>query len=311
MHLTDKTKGTALALLGTLLFGLNASTSKIVMALGILPGQLVGFRSMSNAVLAGLVLLVTRPKAFKVSLRELPALLAFGLIGVAIMQWAYSISLQLLPVGIALLFEYTAIVWVPLISYLIFKERFKPRLWLGVVAVIAGLAVVSQVWAFSLNATGVLFALLAAAGTTTYFIMGEHTQKDRDVYSTLFYTMLFAAAFWGLLNPWWQADLGRYAQNVSLGGSLAAIEVPGWQLLVWVGVAGSFLPMLFSYMAMRLIRPSLMGVISTSEVLFAFIFGFLWLGEKISGLQALGGVLVLAGIFIAQTARGAKWQPSS
>ena len=311
MHLTDKTKGTALALLGTLLFGLNASTSKIVMALGILPGQLVGFRSMSNAVLAGLVLLVTRPKAFKVSLRELPALLAFGLIGVAIMQWAYSISLQLLPVGIALLFEYTAIVWVPLISYLIFKERFKPRLWLGVVAVIAGLAVVSQVWAFSLNPTGVLFALLAAAGTTTYFIMGEHTQKDRDVYSTLFYTMLFAAAFWGLLNPWWQADLGRYAQNVSLGGSLAAIEVPGWQLLVWVGVAGSFLPMLFSYMAMRLIRPSLMGVISTSEVLFAFIFGFLWLGEKISGLQALGGVLVLAGIFIAQTARGAKWQPSS
>lgn len=311
MHLTDKTKGTALALLGTLLFGLNASTSKIVMALGILPGQLVGFRSMSNAVLAGLVLLVTRPKAFKVSLREIPALLAFGLVGVAIMQWAYSISLQLLPVGIALLFEYTAIVWVPLISYLIFKERFKPRLWLGVVAVIAGLAVVSQVWAFSLNPTGVLFALLAAAGTTTYFIMGEHTQKDRDVYSTLFYTMLFAAAFWGLLNPWWQADLGRYAQNVSLGGSLAAIEVPGWLLLVWVGVAGSFLPMLFSYMAMRLLRPSLMGVISTSEVLFAFIFGFLWLGEKISGLQALGGVLVLAGIFIAQTARGTKWQPSS
>ena len=311
MHLTDKTKGTALALLGTLLFGLNASTSKVVMAIGIMPGQLVGFRSMANALIAGLIVLFTRPQAFKVSWREIPALMAFGLIGVAIMQWAYSVSLQLLPVGIALLFEYTAIVWVPLVSYLIFKEKFKPRLWLGVVAVIAGLAVVSQIWAFSLNAIGVLAALLAAAGTTTYFIMGEHTQTDRDVFSTLFYTMLFSAAFWAALNPWWQTDLSKYADSVSLGGTLEAVAVPGWLLLAWIGVAGSFLPMLFSYMAMRLLRPTLMGIISTSEVLFAFIFGFLWLGEKISGLQALGGVLVLAGIVIAQTARGEKWQPSN
>ncbi|MEY2675132.1 MAG: hypothetical protein RL102_398 [Actinomycetota bacterium] len=311
MHLTDKTKGTALALLGTLLFGLNASTSKVVMAIGIMPGQLVGFRSMANAILAGLIVLFTRPQAFKVSGREIPALMAFGLIGVAIMQWAYSVSLQLLPVGIALLFEYTAIVWVPLVSYVIFKEKFKPRLWLGVVAVIAGLAVVSQIWAFSLNLVGVLAALLAAAGTTTYFIMGEHTQKDRDVFSTLFYTMLFSAAFWAALNPWWQIDLAKFAESVSLGGSLTEVEVPGWLILVWIGVAGSFLPMLFSYMAMRLLRPTLMGIISTAEVLYAFIFGFLWLGEKISGLQALGGVLVLAGIVIAQTARGDKWQPSN
>lgn len=311
MHLTDKTKGTALALLGTLLFGLNASTSKVVMAIGIMPGQLVGFRSMANAVLAGLIVLFTRPQAFKVSWREIPALMAFGLIGVAIMQWAYSVSLQLLPVGIALLFEYTAIVWVPLVSYVIFKEKFKPRLWLGVVAVIAGLAVVSQIWAFSLNLVGVLAALLAAAGTTTYFIMGEHTQKDRDVFSTLFYTMLFSAAFWAALNPWWQIDLSKFAESVSLGGSLTAVAVPGWLILVWIGVAGSFLPMLFSYMAMRLLRPTLMGIISTAEVLYAFIFGFVWLGEKISGLQALGGVLVLAGIVIAQTARGDKWQPSN
>ncbi|MEY4449774.1 MAG: hypothetical protein RLZZ304_149 [Actinomycetota bacterium] len=311
MHLTDKTKGTALALLGTLLFGLNASTSKVVMAIGIMPGQLVGFRSMANAILAGLIVLFTRPQAFKVRWREIPALMAFGLIGVAIMQWAYSVSLQLLPVGIALLFEYTAIVWVPLVSYVIFKEKFKPRLWLGVVAVIAGLAVVSQIWAFSLNLVGVLAALLAAAGTTTYFIMGEHTQKDRDVFSTLFYTMLFSAAFWAALNPWWQIDLAKFAESVSLGGSLTEVEVPGWLILVWIGVAGSFLPMLFSYMAMRLLRPTLMGIISTAEVLYAFIFGFLWLGEKISGLQALGGVLVLAGIVIAQTARGDKWQPSN
>ena len=304
MHITDKTKGTTLALLGTLLFGLNASTSKVFMTTGMLPGELVGFRSMCNALLAGAFLLATNQKAFRISARELPGLLAFGLIGVAVMQWAYSISLQLLPVGIALLFEYTAIVWVPLASYLIFKERFKPRLWLGVVAVLGGLAVVSQVWAFSLNVTGVLAGLLAAVCTTTFFIMGEHTQKGRDVYSTLFYTMLFSAVFWGILSPWWNTDLSKYAHAVNLGGSLAGVDVPGWLLMIWIGVAGSFLPMLFSYSAMRLVRPTVMGIISTSEVLFAFLFGFIWLGEQLGWLQTLGGIIVLAGIVIAQTSRG-------
>jgi len=304
MHITDKTKGTTLALLGTLLFGLNASTSKVFMTTGMLPGELVGFRSMCNALLAGAFLLATNPKAFRISARELPGLLAFGLIGVAVMQWAYSISLQLLPVGIALLFEYTAIVWVPLASYLIFKERFKPRLWLGVVAVLGGLAVVSQVWAFSLNVTGVLAGLLAAVCTTTFFILGEHTQKGRDVYSTLFYTMLFSAVFWGILSPWWNTDLSKYSHAVNLGGSLAGVDVPGWLLMIWIGVAGSFLPMLFSYSAMRLVRPTVMGIISTSEVLFAFLFGFIWLGEQLGWLQTLGGIIVLAGIVIAQTSRG-------
>jgi drug/metabolite transporter (DMT)-like permease len=62
--------------------------------------------------------------------------------------------------------------------------------------------------------------------------------------------------------------------------------------------------MLFSYSAMRLVRPTVMGIISTSEVLFAFLFGFIWLGEQLGWLQTLGGIIVLAGIVIAQTSRG-------
>lgn len=304
MHLTDKTKGTALALLGTLLFGLNASTSKVILATGINPAQLVGFRSFCIVLLAGLLVAIKNPAGFKLSLRELPGLLGMGIIGVAVMQWAYSISLQLLPVGIALLIEYTAIVMVPLASYVLFKQRFKPSLWLGVLAVLGGLAVVSQIWAFSLNVTGVLFGFLAAIGTATYFILGEHTQKQRDPYSTLFYTMLISSAFWAIFSPFWTIDWPRYVDTVNLTGNLGGFDVPGWLLLIWIGVSGSFLPMFFSYLAMRKLPPTYMGIISTSEVLWAFFFGYLWLAEQIDILQALGGVLVLAGIVIAQTARG-------
>jgi len=38
-------------------------------------------------------------------------------------------------------------------------------------------------------------------------------------------------------------------------------------------------------------------------VLFAFLFGFLWLGETIGIIQTIGGIVVLVGILIAQTSR--------
>lgn len=304
MQTADKTRGTALALVGTLLFGLNASTTKVVMALGITPAQMVGFRSLCSTLLAGAILLLTNRAAFRVEKREWPGLIGFGVVGVALMQWAYSYAVQLLPVGIALLFEYTAIVWVPLASYLLFKQTFKPRLWFGVVAVLLGLAVVSEIWASKLSPMGIVAGIAAALFTSTYFIMGQRTQRGRDVYSTLFYTMLISTIFWSAISPWWPPIIGNYAQSVDLGGSLSGATTPLWVLLAWIGVAGSFAPMLLSYKAMRLLPPTLMGIISTSEVLYAFAFGLLWLGEQISGLQLIGGLLVLAGIIIAETSRG-------
>ena len=53
-----------------------------------------------------------------------------------------------------------------------------------------------------------------------------------------------------------------------------------------------------------------MGVISTAETVMAFVFGWAWLNERIDGLQALGGLLVIAGIVLAQTSRVKKQETS-
>jgi drug/metabolite transporter (DMT)-like permease len=74
-------------------------------------------------------------------------------------------------------------------------------------------------------------------------------------------------------------------------------------LLIWVGIFGSFLPMLFSYLALAHLSATSVGVISTGETVLAFFFAWAWLNEKIDALQALGGILVIAGIVLAQTSR--------
>ena len=77
-------------------------------------------------------------------------------------------------------------------------------------------------------------------------------------------------------------------------------------MLVVLGVAGSFLPMAFTFLALRHLSATLVGVIATLETILAAIFALLWLGELISLTQALGGMVVVAGIVLAQTSRRQK-----
>jgi drug/metabolite transporter (DMT)-like permease len=295
--------GAILALTGALLFGLNASTSKVIIQAGVDPAVLVLYRSFATAAIAGLVLAVTKPANFKLNRAEVPKLLIFGVIGVALMQWSYSQAVANLQVGIALLIEYTAIIWVPLASLLLFKDRLRKRIWVAIALVLGGLAIVANPGSQNINAVGVVYAFMAAVFLTVYFIMGEQAQKTRDTMSTLFYTMLISAIFWIAFSPWMSFDLANLSETTSLNGNLANVSVPLWLLFLFIGIFGSFVPMALSYRALHHLSATGVGVASTAETVFAFGFGLLWLGEAVSGTQLAGALLVIIGIVLAQTAR--------
>ena len=302
----NATLGWVLILGASLLFGLNASTSKVLVASGISPEVLVIYRSAFTAALAAVAVLLHNPKAFRVQVREWPGLIAFGIVGIGIMQWSYTNAVSRLPVGISLLFEYTAAIWVPLFSWIIFKQRAGKQLWFGAALALAGLLVVSQIWHSQLDPVGVGFGFLAAASVTFYFIIAERTQNSRDSYSTLFYTMLISTVFWLVVNhPSIEAFPNLHAP-ILLGGSFGGATLPTWVMLIWIGAFGSFLPMLLTYLGLRNLGATAAGIGSTAEVIFAFLFGWLWLQEDISGIQLLGAVFVLVGIGIAQSAKGKR-----
>lgn len=294
------------AFAGVILFGLNASSSKVVMQAGVSPEQIVIFRSIATALGAAIALLIVNRKAFRVEKHEWKNLILFGIFGVALMQWAYSNAVKNLPIGIALLIEYTAIVIVPLVSIWLFKEKVLPRLWVAIVLVLVGLVVVSKIWDGGLNPIGLAFAVSAALFLSFYFLMGEHTMRKRDALSTLFYSMSISAVFWLIVSPWWQFDFSMVGEVISLSGNLSQVELPLGVMLLWVGVFGSFLPMLFSYLALTHLSATSVGVISTAETVLAFLFAWAWLNERIDSLQAIGGILVIAGIVLAQTSRVKK-----
>ena len=271
----------------------------MVIDAGVPADQLVMIRSAVSALLAGVVLLFSNPSAFKVKLKELPMLLVFGVVGLALMQWAYSNAVSILPVGIALLFEYTAIIIVPIAARIIFKEKTTRTFWVGVALVISGLLVVSQIWAGGLEPSGVFFAFLAAFLLAFYFLMGQHSGLSRDPMSTMFYTMLIASIFWAISSGGNLSGFNLTAAT-NLTGNLSGITVPLWVPLGWLTVMGSFAPMAMGFMALKLTTAAKVSITQTAEPIFAFIFGWLWLGQGMNLLQVIGGLLVVTGIVYAQ-----------
>ncbi len=298
--------GYVYALLAAVLFGANGSVTKLIMEAGMSPAQVTQFRLVGAALVAGAVLLVLDRRAFRMPRRQWPIMIVLGVVGVALLQGTYAAAVQLLPVGIALLLEYTAVLMVALVAYFFFKETVKARLWVAIGLVLAGLAIVAQVWASTLNPLGIVFAIAAAVCLASYFLIGEKQVVRTSPLAVSFWTMTFAALFWAFVSGWWELSPTVFVTPVDLGGQGAELLVPMWLPLAWNIVLGSFAPFMLSLASLRHLTATAAGIVASSEVVFAFAVAWLWLGEVLGLVQVVGAAVVLAGIILAQTARSTK-----
>ena len=97
---------------------------------------------------------------------------------VALTQFLYYVAIGRMPVGIALVFEMTAPVFIALYVWLVRRENVRSQLWLALLLSLSGLVLVAEVWqdGGSLDSTGVAAALLAALCLATYYLMGERAR---------------------------------------------------------------------------------------------------------------------------------------
>lgn len=296
-------RGASYVILGAFLFGFNGSMSKVVMAAGISPEQLTFFRVLGTALIAGGVLLATDRTQFRLTRREVGWFAMLGVGGLAMVQWLYSVAISLLPVGVALLFEYTAVVLIALTARVVLKEHVRPRLWWAIGIMLIGLAVVAQVWDSPLSGLGVLAGFGAAVAYAFYFLGGERSVAGRPAMAVAFWAAAFATMFWLIFARWWKLPLAAYSDEVSFGGALETVAAPMWLPLLAIVTLGGFAPFTLIFMSLRHISATASGLLASSEVVFAFVVAWVWLGEALAPIQIVGSTLVLVAIVVAQTAR--------
>jgi drug/metabolite transporter (DMT)-like permease len=292
-----RSAGLVLALVSAAAFGTSGALAGSLLATGWTPGAAVTAR----LVLAAAVLTVPAALALRGRWSLLRArartVAVYGVLAVAGAQFAYFNAVAHLSVGVALLLEYQGIVLV--VAWLWLRHGRRPRrlVLAGSAVAIAGLALVLDVvGGFRLDGIGVLWGLLAAVGLAVYFVLAS----DED--EPLPPLVLSCGGLWvGVL-----ALLGLAAAGlVPLRATAASVVLVGQEVSWVVPVLGlslvaAALAYVLGVLGARLLGATLASFVGLAEVLFAVGFAWLFVGQVPTVLQAIGGVVVIAGVTLVR-----------
>lgn len=298
--------GYALYLTAALLFALNGTVAKSILLTGIDPARLSQLRVTGAFLVLLLYVALRHPTALRLTKKEIPVLLAYGILGVAGTQYLYFVALTYLPVSIALLIEFTAPIMIALWFRFAWKEPTKKTVWVALGMALTGLALVAQVWlGFALNAIGVLAALAAAVSLSLFYILGDRqlrVENPRDPISLTMWGFAAASLLWVVAQPWWSFPWEALSGDTE-PLSDANISIPIWVMVVWMILFGTVITFSLVLASMKHLRASQASTVGLTEPLFATMIAWILLGEALTAMQVLGGALILSGVFIAERAR--------
>ena len=292
--------------LAALMFASNGIASKLLLNDYISAWRLAQVRSISTFIILAAYITWRAPKTLRITKREVPRLAALGIIGIAAVNGAYFLAISRMHVSIALLIEFTAPVWIVLYLRYVRKKHVPNEMWAALFLALLGLAFVAQVWkGLTLDGIGVLAALGAAFALAFFFLAGEGITSQRDVQSVTMWGFGFAALGWSLLMPIWTFPFDVFTVSIPLEGALDGYSAPGWVLILYVVLIGTVVPYLLTLNGLRNLSASTTSAFGMLEPIFAGAVAWFWFNESWTVLQLFGGVIVIAGIYMADRARSA------
>lgn len=285
------------------LFAANGSVSKSLLISGIDAAQLSQIRVTGAFVILIVLALIFVRRELKLKLNEIPKFMSYGIVGVALVQYLYFVAINRLDIGVALVIEYTAPVLVALWARFGEKEKVKQRVWYALAITIFGLSFVTNLWGgFTLDGIGVTAAGLAAISLAIYFITGEKLVAKRSPLAVV--TLAFGASviFWAILEPWWNFNSAVLSGQVKLVADSNS-TFPTWILISWMIIMGTIAPFFLSFVALRHLKARTVAIVGTLEPVTAAAIAFVLLNESLLAIQLLGGLAVILGVIVAETAK--------
>ena len=243
-------------------------------------------------------------QSLRINRKELPILIAFGVFGFAAVNLFYFLAIQRLNVGVALIIEFTAPIWIALWMRFIQKKIVSRLMWWGLVVGLTGLVLIAQVWrGLTLDGLGVTFAVLDAFALALYFLVGEKLVGVKSSEATMAWGLGISSAFFAIIQPWWSFPFDELGRVVELTGRLAGISIPTYFLILWIIVLGTAVPYFLVLNGLRGLSAATSSSIGMLEPVFGGIFAWIFLYEKLNFIQSVGAVVVLIGIYLANRAR--------
>jgi len=288
-------RGYLFATLAAVLFCGNGVASRTVLDDGLTSVQLSGLRTLITAV--GLTVWMLGRDRGELSVRrsDAPRLLLFGVGGLALVNFSYFVAIKRLGVGVGLTLEYMG----PILLLVWLRVRYRrivpTRVWAAAVLALAGCFLVVEGWQFSsLDGLGIGAGITAAIGFAVYAWGGERSgHSGYQPGTTLLWMSISATLVWFAVDAPWNWNW--------------AVITAGWNVaaVLYVGLIGTLGGFMAAFAAVRFIPAARASVIMTLEPALAALLAWPVLGEVLSPVQIVGGIVVMTAVMWIQSQRSA------
>jgi drug/metabolite transporter, DME family len=275
------------------LWAIAAIVARDLFDAGVEPLELAGARAVIAA--AGFTLLgvfVARDEPSGRTRNHAAGLVILG-IAIALVNGTYYLAIDRLSVAVAVVLQYTAPVLVVTWAAVRYRRAPSGEVLAALVAALFGVFLVVELPAGEvggLSGIGILFGLASAVLFATYSVLSDGLGAVFGAIGAMRRAFLVAALFWVIyLVPFgWPREL------FSNGNPLR---------VAFVGIAGTFLPFLLYVWGIRRVRAERATIAATLEPVLAALFAWVLLDQRLTAMQLVGGVLVIAGVAMLQARR--------
>jgi drug/metabolite transporter (DMT)-like permease len=275
--------GTLFCLASGAAFGAMAIFGKLSYDEGVTVGTLLAVRFTVAATIFWTAVPLRSIRALR--RREVGYGLALGACGYAVQAGLYFAALTRIEASLLAIVLYTFPVMVAGAAVAIGRERMDARRLAALGLSFGGLVlVVAGAGTGALDPLGVVLALGAATVYTAYILVSDRVvgRVAPQVLSTLVctgaaVTLTIGTALLGQLHP-------------------GAVTLAGWGWLACLSVVSTVGAITLFFAGLRRVGPTVASILSTVEPLVTVLLAFLVFGERLGGLQLLGGTLVLSAV---------------
>jgi len=292
--------GLLLAVGSAFAFGSSGPFAKSLMEAGWSPTAAVTARLAGGALLMVIFATIVKPDWIREAVQHGKTVVAYGLIPIAGAQLCYFNAVAHLSVGVALLLEYTAPILVVGWVWATTRRRPGSLTLTGVALAIAGIMLVLNVFSGAhINLIGVGWALAAAVCAACYFVMSSSVAADGDGLNSI--TLATAGLIVGAAAVAALGATGLIPLTFTTNEAVVAGWTTSWLVPV---IALALIPTAIAYtlgiMGIARLQPRFASLVGLSEVMFAVLAAWVLLGEAVTPMQAVGGVVVLVGLALAR-----------
>jgi drug/metabolite transporter (DMT)-like permease len=282
-------------------FGLSGPFAKALTDAGWSASGAVLVRLGGAAAILLVILAVARPGVVAALRADGPALVLYGVLAMAGVQVAFFHALLYLPVAVALLLEFTGPILVIAWVWAVRRQPPSRRTLAGAILALFGLSLVVQVWSgVELQWQGLAWGFASAVCQASYFLVADRAGSATPplVLAGVGMTVgTVVVAVLGLVGV-----LPVLIDTGATGVLLAGVDV-GWPVAATLlVVVSSVIAYLSGVAAITRIGASRGSLVALLEVVASAVASWLLLGQVPSTVQALGGVLILAGVALTSTA---------